>query len=71
MLNTLDFFSTFKLTFFQTSRVICPLAPLGQSINPWPAGAIADPLHSLTVHHPAPNAWFTLPLLQLRWCSHY
>lgn len=53
---------------------ICPLAPLGQSINLWPAGAGAgaDPLHSPTEQRPAPNAWFTLPLLLLQWwCSHY
>lgn len=49
-------------------------SPLGQSINLWPAGAGAgaDPLHSLTEHRPAPNAWFTLPLLLLQWwCSHH
>lgn len=50
----------------------CPLAPSGQSINLRPAGAGADPLHSLTEHRPAPNACFTLPLLWLSWwCSHY
>lgn len=42
-----------------------PLWGYHRSINSWTAGAVADPLHSLTEHHPAPNSSFPPPVPQL------